>query len=428
MSAIGNGHDVSCRFCAPRWSLQSSTSACRRSARAFCPRTDRGRWSRSIRCTSSRARVAGSFSSLRSSRRKRSSRTTRTSRRTRPRGWSTRAYVEMIRGASTRPDDLVVELASTTDICSSTSSAPGSRSSASIRPRTSRRRRRSAEFRRSLSSSAARRPTARLGGTAGEPHRRQQRPRAGSRPNDFVGGVQLLLRDRHRDVRVPAPAASARRASVRHDLPRALLVLLVRDDRRRSSAPRARRVRRRGVVDAWRIAARLRATRRWPASVRTASRCSARESRGLRWPERYDASPRREGVEARPSRPPDRFGATEGRSSGTERRAKATRCSTTAGSVRISSTTPSTGIRTSTGSTRLVRTSRSIRPSASRRRGRTTWSCFPGTSSTRSPRTLVCRGVGREADRSGSVATVASSRAGDARDECGCELDLSGSA
>ena len=54
--------------------------------------------------------------------------------------------------------------------------------------------------------------------------------------NDFVAGVQdPPARRRHGDVRVPAPAAPARRAPVRHDLPRALLVLLVRDDRARSS-------------------------------------------------------------------------------------------------------------------------------------------------------------------------------------------------
>ena len=51
--------------------------------------------------------------------------------------------------------------------------------------------------------------------------------------NDFVGGVKILLRDgRHGDVRVPTPAPPARRAPVRHDLPRALLLLLARDDRR----------------------------------------------------------------------------------------------------------------------------------------------------------------------------------------------------
>ncbi len=50
--------------------------------------------------------------------------------------------------------------------------------------------------------------------------------------NDFLAGVKVLLRDkRDGDVRVPAPAPPLRRASVRHDLPRAFLVLLARDDR-----------------------------------------------------------------------------------------------------------------------------------------------------------------------------------------------------
>ncbi len=43
------------------------------------------------------------------------------------------------------------------------------------------------------------------------------------------------------DIRVPASAATDRRAPVRHDLPRALLLFLARDDRRDHASPRARR-------------------------------------------------------------------------------------------------------------------------------------------------------------------------------------------
>ena len=50
--------------------------------------------------------------------------------------------------------------------------------------------------------------------------------------NDFVGGMKVLLKPRRRDHDgVPAPDAADRRQPVRHDLPRALLVLLVLDRR-----------------------------------------------------------------------------------------------------------------------------------------------------------------------------------------------------
>ena len=86
----------------------------------------------------------------------------------------------------------------------------------------------------------------------------QQRPCAGPRPERLRrGSADPSARRRDRDLRVSAPASPARRAPVRHDLPRALLVLLARDDRRDLSRPWPRGLRRRRAVDARRLAARL---------------------------------------------------------------------------------------------------------------------------------------------------------------------------
>ena len=54
--------------------------------------------------------------------------------------------------------------------------------------------------------------------------------------NDFVGGMQILLKPRRRDHDgIPAPAEAHGRESVRHDLPRAFLVLVLRNRREGSS-------------------------------------------------------------------------------------------------------------------------------------------------------------------------------------------------
>ena len=74
------------------------------------------------------------------------------------------------------------------------------------------------------------------------------------------------------------------------------------------------------------------------------------------------------------------------RSSGTARRGRATRCSTTAASGRTSSTTPSIATRTNTAGSRRERRSRSSRPSGSPRQGPTRSSSCRGTSRRRSPR------------------------------------------
>jgi hypothetical protein len=53
--------------------------------------------------------------------------------------------------------------------------------------------------------------------------------------NSFVEGIAALLARRGGDDRVPAPDAAGRGEPVRHDLPRALLVLLVPDTTVRGS-------------------------------------------------------------------------------------------------------------------------------------------------------------------------------------------------
>ena len=79
--------------------------------------------------------------------------------------------------------------------------------------------------------------------------------------NDFVGGIAIVLAPRRRgDDRGPAPAAPGRGQPVRHDLPRALLVLLAADRAQGARRPRAGALRRRG------------------AASRTAARCASMPS------------------------------------------------------------------------------------------------------------------------------------------------------
>ena len=81
------------------------------------------------------------------------------------------------------------------------------------------------------------------------PQRLRRRP---GRPARAAGDV---------DHGVSAPAPSARGGAVRHDLPRALLLLLAGGRTRRLRAPRARSRGRRGARDPWRLAARVRTSR-----------------------------------------------------------------------------------------------------------------------------------------------------------------------
>ena len=102
--------------------------------------------------------------------------------------------------------------------------------------------------------------------------------------NDFVAGVEdPAPRRRDGDVRVPPPAAPARRPPVRHDLSRALLVLLARRRSPRSFAPTASRCT--TSRSSGRTVARCASTRSTPAARTPSDRpsrssCAARTSAG----------------------------------------------------------------------------------------------------------------------------------------------------
>ena len=139
---------------------------------------------------------------------------------------------------------------------------------------------------------------------------------------------------------------------VRHDLPRALLVLLAPTSIARSSARRARgrstsrSCRRHGGSLRVFVAARRRAARR--RSRRRCRSSRARTPRGSATRERYRASPKACSESKRALLDLLIGLRREGsRSSATERPGRGTRCSTTAGSARTSSTTRSTGTPTS---------------------------------------------------------------------------------
>ena len=219
--------------------------------------------------------------------------------------------------------------------------------------------------------------------------------------NDFVAGVTPPARRRHRHVRVPAPPAPARRAAVRHDLPRALLVLLVRRDRRRPELPRARGLRREELWTHGGSSGSSRSTvaagtRRPPRSrpPLPRGRRGASHSRALR-PLRRG----REGVEARLARPPHPP-ASRGKAGRRLRGAREGNTLLNYCGIRTDlSTSRSTATCTSTVCTRRAPTSRSILLSTSRGRDPTTCSCFlePGGRD-RGP-TRVRRRVGGEAHR-----------------------------
>ena len=122
--------------------------------------------------------------------------------------------------------------------------------------------------------------------------------------NDFVGGIAVLLApDGTATFEFPHLAAADRGAPVRHDLPRALLVLLAR---RRSTQifarARPRGLRRRGAADPRRLAPRLRRARRGgrEPSRRASPRCSrARSEPGCALAEGYRALRRRASRESK---------------------------------------------------------------------------------------------------------------------------------
>ena len=251
------------------------------------------RWSPSIRCTCARARGAGSCSSRNSSRPKRSSPSTPTSRLLHVLGRACTSRTSRRSGSGSTSAKTTSSSSSrrTTATSSSTSSAPGSPCSESTRPRTSR------------GGRGARRPDsrrvlrARDGGAA---RRRGQARRASSSAttsshrfpdlNDFVAGVASCSPLGDGDLRVSAPAPPARRRGVRHDLPRALLVLFVLDVRADPRGARPRRLRRRGARR--RTAARCASTRSMRAGrirprMRSARLRAATRTGGLGTPERY---------------------------------------------------------------------------------------------------------------------------------------------
>ena len=80
--------------------------------------------------------------------------------------------------------------------------------------------------------------------------------------NDFVGGMKMLLApDGVITMEFPHLQRLMAEEPVRHDLPRALQLLLVRRRREGLRAPRPDAVRRRGTADARRLAADLRPPR-----------------------------------------------------------------------------------------------------------------------------------------------------------------------
>ncbi len=135
-------------------------------------------------------------------------------------------------------------------------------------------------------------------GTSRRPPDRQQRARAGSRPERLRRRHEdVALADRCRDHRVPACHAAARGEPVRHDLPRALLVLLALHGVDDPGRPRARGVRRRRAADARRITSHLRPPRRRPHPSDRTSRQGAPGTRG-----RGTASPTSTGTGSSPHR------------------------------------------------------------------------------------------------------------------------------
>ena len=310
------------------------------------------RWSRSIRCTRSSAATA-SWSSSRSSRRpSRSSPTTPTSRRTRRAGSSTpplrraddralRARTRRARSSRSPP---------TTATCCSSSTSAGSRA----RHRAGGERRRGGASQKGIPTLVEffGRETAR----ARSPASRAADLLLGNNVlahvpdlNDFVAGHEDPAQARRRDHDgVPPPDAADRGEPVRHDLPRALLLLLVPDRQRASSRRTAcacstSRSCRRTAARCASTAATPRTRDKPRRERRRASCASASARRGLR------------AARHLPRLRPARRAATSARSSSflielkqrgparspaTARRRRATRCSTTAASAATSSTTP----------------------------------------------------------------------------------------
>ena len=157
--------------------------------------------------------------------------------------------------------------------------------------------------------------------------------------NDFIAGVATLLSPaRYRDVRVSTSAPSSRSSRVRHDLPRALLVLLV-------LRPSREILRAHGleVYDVEELPTHGGSLRVYAQHARRRARCRrgrgraprARRSGGVFARRRPTSASRRTSTSrsARCSSSRSTFGATASRSPATARPARATRCSTSAASA-----------------------------------------------------------------------------------------------
>ncbi len=174
--------------------------------------------------------------------------------------------------------------------------------------------------------------------------------------DDFVGGLAARPGPRRRpDARVPAPPSAPRGEPVRHDLSRALLVLLAGHRRADPTGSRPGGVRRRGVPDTRRVPPRARAA----GDNRPARHEPARGPSDRRGAESRAAHPRaygrfqeqvRDTKEALLASSSSAPGGPASASPATARLGRATRSSTTAGSARTSSSTRWTAIRTSRGS------------------------------------------------------------------------------
>ena len=179
-------------------------------------------------------------------------------------------------------------------------------------------------------------------------------PRSPTSTTSSPASRSCSSRRERRHIEFPHLHAPARGEPVRHDLPRALLLLLADQRRGDLRRPRHDDLRRRGDLDPRRVAAHLRAHRQTtsPAGHRARrSRCAcARSRRG------YDATRDLYGRFEEQVRETKRallellIGAQarrQARSPATARPARATRCSTTAASAPTSSTSRSTATRTS---------------------------------------------------------------------------------
>ena len=128
-------------------------------------------------------------------------------------------------------------------------------------------------------------------GAEGRSRAGEERARAGARPERLRRrGFHPARGGRHRHVRVPASGSAARRAPVRHDLPRALFVLLSLHHSGGVRRARAHRDRRRASCR--RTAARFASTQptttiRASRPTRSGSSSLREESEGLRDPECY---------------------------------------------------------------------------------------------------------------------------------------------